>query len=404
MKIESSTVAMASQSSYKESTKTVESLRVWGPPADSTTKTNPSGKGMDTFELSEQAKSLQLSASTTASTVGSSDDETSSLTSKEEQQLTLLKKMIQALTGKKIKFVMPKKIALENPKMDQAIQNAYATRNPQQTAAGAAGGKAQVLTSDLNLTGTQQNLSSGNVTLNSAAGRVPGFQRSSGSGFEYNQSVTHYESESTAFQAQASVTTADGRSINIDLQLNLSREFMSQSNLRIQGGNQPEPVQVDPLVINYDAGTASVTAEKYQFDIDANGTLDEISFVGPGSGFLALDLNNDGTINDGGELFGPKSGNGFSDLANYDTDKNNWIDENDTIYDKLQIWSKDSTGKDVLMALGQQGVGAIYLGNVSTSFALKGDANQTNAQLQRTGIYLNEDGSAGTIQHIDLTI
>ena len=66
--------------------------------------------------------------------------------------------------------------------------------------------------------------------------------------------------------------------------------------------------------------------------------------------------------------------------------------------------AKDAAGKDVLMALGQKGVGAIYLGNVSTSFALKGAGNQTNGELQRTGIYLNENGSAGTIQHIDLTI
>ncbi|WP_373482165.1 hypothetical protein [Acetobacterium sp.] len=379
MKIESSTVAMASQSSYKEATKAVESLRTWDAQGNSktTTITNSSAKGMDTFELSEKARNLPLNTQTPVSTVPA-EDETASLSSKEEQQLTLLKRMIEALTKKKIKFVMPKKATLEDPKMSQAIQGAYANRNSLLTAAA---GWAQ------GLAGTQPRSSASS---------------SSGGGFEYNQSVTHYESQSTSFQAQAAVTTADGRQINIDLQLNLSREFMSQSNLNIQGGNQP--VQVDPLVINYDTGSASVTAEKYAFDIDANGTLDQISFVGPGSGFLALDSNNDGKINDGSELFGPQSGNGFDDLAKYDADGNNWIDENDVIYDKLQIWSKDSAGKDVLMALGQKGVGAIYLGNVSTSFALKGADNQTNAQLQRTGIYLNEDGSAGTIQHIDLVI
>lgn len=379
MKIESSNVAMASQSSYKEATKAVESLRTWDAQGNSktTTITSSSAKGMDTLEISAQAKNLQLNAQAPVSTV-TSEDETASLSSKEEQQLTLLKRMIQALTGKKIKFVMPKKTTLENPKMSQAIQSAYSSRSSLLTAAA---GWAQGL--------------AGAQPRSSASG-------SSGGGFEYNHSVTHYESQSTSFQAQASVTTADGRQINIDLQLNLSREFMSQSNLNIKGGN--EPVQVDPLVINYDAGSASVTAEKYAFDIDANGTLDQISFVGPGSGFLALDLNNDGAINDGSELFGPQSGNGFDDLAKYDADGNNWIDENDAIYDKLQIWSKDSSGKDVLMALGQKGVGAIYLGNVSTSFALKGANNQTNGQLQRTGIYLNENGSAGTIQHIDLSI
>jgi hypothetical protein len=361
MKIESSNVAMVSQSSYKEATKSTESLKVWGSQGGSTMKITPSDKGMDTFVLSEQAKTLQQSSSTSVSTLSSTDDDTSSLPSKDELQISLLEKMIEALTGKKFKFKLPKKVDLENPQMDRVIKNAYATRSPV----------------------AQQN-------------------QSVGWGLEYNKNVTHYEAEQVDFRTQAAVTTADGREINVDLQLSLSREFASQSNLSIRAGDAAK--QVDPLVINYDAPSASVTQQKYAFDIDANGTMDQISFVGPGSGFLALDSNNDGKINDGSELFGPQSGNGFADLAKYDADGNNWIDENDPVYEKLQIWSKDAKGNDVLMALGQKGVGAIYLGNVSTSFALKGDNNQTNAQLQRTGFYLNEDGSAGTVQHIDLAI
>ena len=378
MKIESSNVTMASQSSYKEATKTVESLRSWDAQGNSktTTTTISSAKGMDTLEISEAAKNLQLNNPAPLSAAPAEEEETSSLTSKEEQQLTLLKRMIEALTKKKIRFVVPKKATLEDPKMSQAIQSAYSTRS---SLLSAAAGWAQGL-----------------------AGAQPRNSVPASGGFEYHQSVTHYEAQSTSFQAQAAVTTADGRQINIDLQLNLSREFISQSNLDIKAGN--EPVQVDPLVINFGTGSASLSEQKYAFDIDANGSLDQISFVGPGSGFLALDLNEDGTINDGSELFGPQSGNGFDDLAKYDTDGNNWIDENDAIYDKLQIWSKDAAGKDVLMALGQKGIGAIYLGNVNTSFALKGANNQTNGQLQRTGIYLNENGSAGTVQHIDLTI
>ena len=383
MKIESSTVAMASQSSYKEATKSVGSLRVWDAQGNTVTSTtaSASAKGMDILELSEQAKNLSpqtpMSSQIPVSTV-TSGDETASLSSKEEQQLTLLKRMIEALTGKKVKFVKPQKATLEDPKMGQAIQSAYASRS---SLLSAAAGWAQ------GLADTQPRGNAGT---------------SSGGGFEYNQSITHYESQSTSFQAQAMVRTADGREINVNLQLSLSREFMFQSNLNIKAGN--EPLLIDPLVINYGAATASLTQQKYAFDIDANGTLDQISFVGPGSGFLALDLNGDGKINDGSELFGPQSGNGFDDLAKYDSDGNNWIDENDPIYDKLQIWSKDAAGNDVLMALGQKGVGAIYLGNVSTSFALKGANNQSNGQLQRTGIYLNENGSAGTIQHIDLSI
>ena len=77
------------------------------------------------------------------------------------------------------------------------------------------------------------------------------------------------------------------------------------------------------------------------FDIDADGEEESISYLQGGSGYLALDKNGDGVINDGSELFGTKSGDGFADLAEYDADGNGWIDENDPIFDKLLIWAKD---------------------------------------------------------------
>jgi hypothetical protein len=45
----------------------------------------------------------------------------------------------------------------------------------------------------------------------------------------------------------------------------------------------------------------------------------------------------DGRVNDGRELFGPRTGDGFAELAAYDDDGNNWIDENDGIHDNLSI-------------------------------------------------------------------
>ena len=123
-----------------------------------------------------------------------------------------------------------------------------------------------------------------------------------------------------------------------------------------------------------------------------------------GSGFLALDINNDNIINDGKELFGPQSGNGFEELKKYDLDHNNWIDENDAVYDKLKIWTKDSEGKDQLFAIGEKGIGAIFLGNVSTNFNIKDNENVDKGQIKSTGIFLREDGNVGTVQHIDISV
>jgi hypothetical protein len=141
---------------------------------------------------------------------------------------------------------------------------------------------------------------------------------------------------------------------------------------------------------------------QFQFDLNSDGTKEQIAFVAPGSGFLALDKNGDGTINNGSELFGPGTGNGFKDLAAYDSDGNGWIDENDAVFNNLRIWTKDSAGNDQLFTLSQKGVGALYLGNVATPFSVKDEQNALLGQVRSTGIFLQENGTVGTLQQVDL--
>ena len=210
-----------------------------------------------------------------------------------------------------------------------------------------------------------------------------------------------YESESVSFSAQANVSTEDGREINVDLGLNLSRELYQKLEInQIQAG-----VFVDPLVINFDADIARLNNQKITFDLDCDGKSDQISTLAKGSGYLALDKNGDGVINDGSELFGAQNGDGFADLAGYDKDGNGWIDENDEIWDKLRIWVHDENGEPQLLGLGEVGVGAIFLGNVNTDYTLSGDnPADVNGMLRKTGFFLKENGGAGTVQHVDLKI
>lgn len=208
------------------------------------------------------------------------------------------------------------------------------------------------------------------------------------------------ETESTTFASKGIVKTADGRSIDFNIQVSMSSEFVSQMDM-ISVENY---VLTDPLMINLDTPVGSVSDQKFFFDLDADGEKEEISFAGKGSGFLALDKNGDGIINDGSELFGTKSGDGFRDLAAYDSDENGWIDENDEIFSKLRVWTKDEDGKDILMSLKDADVGAIYLSNVDSQFSLRDASYNMNGMLRKTGLFLREStGSAGTINHVDLT-
>lgn len=245
---------------------------------------------------------------------------------------------------------------------------------------------------------------SGRAHAGNAAGNqtVPAREGSEGEGWglQYDYYESHYEAESTSFCAQGVVQTADGREIAFSVDLAMSREFMSQASLSIRAGDALK----DPLVINFGGKAAELTDTRFSFDVDADGREEQIAFVRPGSGFLALDRNGDGVVNDGSELFGPRTGDGFAEVAAYDADGNEWIDEADPIYSGLRIWSRDASGNDSLFALGEQGIGAIYLGNVATPFALKDAENADLGQVRSTGVFLNEDGGAGTIQQVDLVV
>lgn len=129
-----------------------------------------------------------------------------------------------------------------------------------------------------------------------------------------------------------------------------------------------------------------------------HGKKEEFAFVSSGSGFLTLDKNNDGIVNDGSELFGPNSGDGFDDLRVYDKDKNGWIDENDTVFDKLRIWTKDENGNETFYSLKDLGIGSLALQSVTTPFEFQ------NGNLAQSSVFLRENGSAGMISEIDLRV
>lgn len=244
-------------------------------------------------------------------------------------------------------------------------------------------------------------------TMSSTEGAVPATPRvgttSSGTLWQKitvsSASITEYES--TSFMTQGKVQTEDGRSIDFNVTFSMSRACSACINT-LEVSNY---ILTDPLVINLNTDMTEISDQKFFFDIDSDGKEEEISELGKGSGFLALDKNDDGIINDGSELFGTQSGDGFKDLSAYDDDGNHWIDENDSIFRKLKIWMKDEDGNDVLLDLKEADIGAIYLGNANTEYSFKDESLNTNAVLRKTGVYLKEStGKVGTVSHVDLAV
>lgn len=277
----------------------------------------------------------------------------------EELKLSLLEMMIELMTGKKVKLRM------YNPAGDE----------------------------------------DGAGAMNHQGGNIAGimsFQDRGGTGQMqavevWNLEHFQYEYEQVSYQANGIINTSDGRTVNIDINMYMSREFAAYTSVSVE---IKKPC--DPLVINYGGTAASLLDEKFDFDLTMDGRLDKLSILGKGSGFLAIDKNGDGKINDGSELFGPSTGNGFNELRAYDIDGNGWIDEADEVFSKLIIWSHDKDGNDQYFTLTELGIGAIFLGDIDTQFSFKDDDNQTQAIMRSTSFFLGENGGGGTISHLDM--
>lgn len=222
-----------------------------------------------------------------------------------------------------------------------------------------------------------------------------------GTGWSHYSFYYCAENETTCFDTTGTAVTADGRQLSFNISVEMSRSFVKMAEEQIDFG---QPRLCDPLVINLNTNVASVSDQKFFFDIDADGVQDEISMLSKDSGYLALDANADGIINDGSELFGTQSGNGFEDLQAHDSDGNGWIDEADSIFQKLKICFFDENGVATLINLKDADIGAIYLGYENTEFSLKNASNETNAVIQKTGLFLYENGLSGTIQQMDLAV
>lgn len=219
-----------------------------------------------------------------------------------------------------------------------------------------------------------------------------------GWGMEYDCRETRLEYESMDFSAKGLVRTSDGREIQFDLSIQMERSFCEENHVQVRAGD----ALVDPLVINFDGQAVQLANRNFQFDLNADGQKEQIAMVKAGSAFLALDKDQDGVINDGKELFGPTTGHGFNELAAYDQDHNNWIDDNDPIFSQLRLWSQDAEGQMQLSTLKEKQVGAIYLQNTSTPFVLKDANQQTTGEVATSGVCIFESGTVGAIQQVNL--
>ena len=207
------------------------------------------------------------------------------------------------------------------------------------------------------------------------------------------------EHEQVTFAAQGVIQTEDGQQISVQINLAMQRSVVERSSLELTVGGAPQ--LKDPLVINFNGRAAELTQDRFEFDLDADGVLDHIPGLAGGHALVVIDRNGNGRIDDGREVLGALSGDAYGDLRKLDDDGNGFVDAGDAAFDQLGLWRP---GEDDIQALKNSVVGALSTDSAATLFQLTDEARELAGQLRRTGVWVGDNGQAGTVQQLDFRV
>jgi hypothetical protein len=173
-------------------------------------------------------------------------------------------------------------------------------------------------------------------------------------------------------------------------------------------GSKASSLYLSPLVLDLNNdGKFSVSVDNgVRFDMKSSGSLLKTGWVNANDGLLARDINGDGIINNGAELFGdstklPKgklATDGFAALSPLDGNRDGVINAKDTSWKDLKIWidrnSDGHTDTGELVSINSTGIVSLKLGPKSST------ATENGNKIGLVSSYTNADGSSGTMADV----
>ena len=202
----------------------------------------------------------------------------------------------------------------------------------------------------------------------------------------------------TAWTYNASIATGSTNNFVAKVLTSSNELVSSSSSFTItQSATGTTPLALD---LNGD-GVQTIAAEQgVSFDLDNTGTAYQVGWIDSNDALLAIDLNRDGQINDGSELFGSgtmladgsKAQTGWQALAQYDLNQDLLIDQHDVIFSSLQVWqdanSDGRTDAGELKTLAELGIVSISLNHNDQAVQQNGNT------LQHFSSFHTADGQA----------
>lgn len=199
-------------------------------------------------------------------------------------------------------------------------------------------------------------------------------------------------------QSQVSLAvslTLDDRLISGGFSVSLSRRDEWLQSVDLAGVR----TFLDPLVLNFN-GPLALSTVRTDFDLNADRKADAIARFASDSYALVRDLNGNGRIDDGAEVIGALSGNGFAELQALDDDGNGLITAQDAVWHTLRLWQPGDLGAGLSLAARQ--VQAVGLAAVSSPFTLRAGA-ELLGQVRSSGFFVAAD-AIKLAQQVDLAV
>lgn len=168
------------------------------------------------------------------------------------------------------------------------------------------------------------------------------------------------------------------------------------------------PVAVgSPLVVDLDGDGIRLATERVPFDLAATGEPATIPALVGGDALVAMDLDGNGTIDSGAELFGnatrcgeERCVDGLEALAQHDSNGDGTLDGDDPVFARLRLWTDgDRDGRSTsseLRTLSGAGIAAVELDSRLDLAWADGRGNSVTRSLQ----FVRQDGGRGVVQDV----
>ncbi len=189
-----------------------------------------------------------------------------------------------------------------------------------------------------------------------------------------------------------------------DILINLNEQSLSSLKLASAGGSNAvvagHIAAIDPIILDLDHNGVALTSLDHgvQFDINADGHKDQIAWTAGSDGILAYDVDGNGKIDNGSEIFSPHFAggtyvDGLAALATLDSNHDGKIDAGDDAFSKLTVWQdlnhNGITDSGELSSLADHAIASLSLEAHASGTEINGQS------ILADGSYTLTDGSTG---------